>query len=140
MVSSKKVCRSPQSICFRLYQQNSFQYGQNICSETFMSIFLFLFTLKDHLSQKQVFSENLIEDLSRLFAPKLSNKRIHFQDNWNSCNVEFRRSFSYFAFCRIYQSVYSRSGIPFNITATGKKIFFLIQHCNIKSQNYMATF
>ena len=90
-----------------------------------MSIFLFLFTLKDHLPQKQVFSENLIEDLSRLFAPKLSNKRIHFQDNWNSCNVEFRRSFSYFAFCRIYQSVYIIPGqvFPFTSLLLEKKYF-----------------
>ena len=86
-----------------------------------------IFTLKDHLPQKQVFSEGLTEDLSRLSPPKISNRHIHFHDNWNSCNVELRRSFSYFGFCRIYQSVYIIPGIiPFYCTATGKKYFNIL--------------
>ena len=40
-----------------------------------------IFTLKDHLPQKQVFSEGLTEDLSRLSPPKISNRHIHFHDN-----------------------------------------------------------
>ena len=40
-----------------------------------------IFTLKYHLPQKQIFSENLIEDLSRFSPPNISNRHIHFHDN-----------------------------------------------------------